>query len=264
MKALQVKLSIFLLSVRKEIVQQWRTKRFVVVMTVFLLIGLGSPTLVKMTPELVKSDPMGEELAKLMAPPTAADALNSYVEMIGLFGCFLAIILGMNAVAGEKESGTASLILSKPMPRWAFIVSKFAAQSLVSIAAFLVGGLAVFYCTTVLFGGVDVSDLIKASLILMLWYQAYVGAALLASVLGRTVAAAGGVGLGFTVLLSLSRNIPRCGPWTPNGLMAWAQGLVVNVDPMVVDPSKAIAGTVVLIGICLIGSVALFGRQEIE
>jgi hypothetical protein len=72
------------------------------------------------------------------------------------------------------------------------------------------------------------------------------------------------VGLGFTVLLSLSRNIPRCGPWTPNGLMAWAQGLVVNVDPMVVDPSKAIAGTVVLIGICLIGSVALFGRQEIE
>jgi ABC-2 type transport system permease protein len=259
----QVTLSIFYAAVRKEIVQLVRTKRFLVVMAVFLLFGLGSPMLIKITPELIKGEPGGEELVKLLPPPTPAEAVGSYVDTMGSFAYLVAILLGMSAVAGEKESGTAGLILSKPIPRWAFILSKFSAQLLVYTLAFLVSGLAAYYCTTVLFGAVDLSVLLQVTLLLLLCLSTCVGVTLLASVLTRTVAAAGGVGLGLYALVGLARNIPHYGKWTPNGLTVWARELGVGAENVAANPG-AIVGTLVLILVCLITSVALFERQEIQ
>ncbi len=263
MLTLKFTLSIFFAAVRKEIVQQWRTKRFLVLIAVFLLFGLGSPMLVKMTPELIKSEPNGEELIKLFPPPTAAEAVASYIDMIGSFGYIVVILMGMNAVAGEKESFTASLILSKPMPRWVFVLSKFTAQLLVYTSAFLVGGLTAYYCIVVLFGAVDVLLMIKINLLLLMFLVTYIGVALLASVLSRTVAAAGGVGLGLAVLIGLTRNIPHYGKWTPNGLMVWARELGSITENVTANPG-AIIGTLALVLIFLIGSVVLFERQEIQ
>lgn len=263
MQTFKSTLSIYLAAVRKEIVQQWRTKRLLVAITVFMLLGLGAPMLAKLTPEIIKSEPMGEELLKMLPPPSAADALSGYIEMIGLFGFFIAILLGMNAVAGEKESGTASLILSKPMPRWVFILSKFTAQSLVYTVAFLVGTLTAYYCIFVLFGAVDISVVIKINLLLLLWLLTFVGIALLASVLGQTVATAAGVGLGLSVLINLTRNIPHYGKWTPSGLTAWATELGANTGNVTANPG-AIIVSLVMILICLVGSVVIFERQEIQ
>jgi len=263
MNAFKVTISIFFTAVRKEIIQQWRTKRFLVILAVFLLFGLGSPVMSKMVPEILKSEPGGEELVKLLPPPTAADAIGSYKEFIGTFGYIIVILLGMNAIAGEKESGTASLILSKPMPRWVFVLSKFTAQSLMYTLAILVGALAVYYCTFVLFGAVDVLILIKINLLLLVWILTYSGAVMLASILGKTVATAAGAGLGFAVLIGLSGNIPHYGKWSPNGLMSWAGTLLENTEKAVAIPG-ALIGSLVLILIFLIGSVAIFERQEIQ
>jgi len=263
MKNMQVTLSIFVTAVRKELVQLWRTKRFLAVLAVFLLFGLGSPILSNMVPEILKAEPGGEELVKLLPPPSAADAVGSYIEFIGTFGYILIIFLGMNAVAGEKETGTAGLILSKPMPRWVFVLSKYTAQSLIYTLAVLAGAMAVYYCTTVLFGAMDAVILIKISLLLLLWLLTYAGAALLASVLGRTMATAAGIGLGLSILIGLTRNIPHYGKWTPNGLMAWAGALMQNVGNEVAN-TGALVGSLALLLIFLIGSVVLFERQEIQ
>ena len=263
MKTIQVTLSIFITAVRKELLQQWQTKRFLVVLAVFLLFGLGAPVISNMTPELIKAEPGGEELAKLLPPPSAADAVGTYIEFFGTFGYFLAILLGMNAIAGEKESGTAGLILSKPMPRWVFVLSKFTAQSLVYTAAFLVGTLALYYCTTILFGAMDAVILIKVNLLLLLWLLIFCAAMLLASTLGRTVATAAGVGLGLLILIGLSSNIPHVGKWSPSGLMGWAMELLANPGSAAANHGALIAA-LALILVFLIGSMALFERQEIQ
>lgn len=262
MNAFKVTIMMFFTAVQKEVVQQWRTKRFLVVLAVFLLFGLGSPLMSKMLPELVKAEPGGEELVKLLPTPTAADALGSYLEFIGTFGYILVIFLGMNAIAGEKETGTAGMILSKPMPRWVFVLSKFTAQSLLYTLAILVGALTVYYCTFVLFGTVDGVMLIKMSLLLLLWLLTYAGAVLLASVIGRTVATAAGIGLGLAVLIGLARNIPHYGKFTPNGLMAWATGLIGDAGNALANPG-ALVGSLAMLLLFLIGSVVLFERQEI-
>ena len=121
---------IFMVALRKELLQMWRTKRVLVVGAVFGLFGMASPVMAYFMPQLFKTIPGAEQFASLIPTPTVVDALMQYSKNITQFGFILAIFLGMSAVTGEKERGTASLVLSKPMRRWAFIVSKFTAQAL--------------------------------------------------------------------------------------------------------------------------------------
>jgi ABC-2 type transport system permease protein len=255
-------LGVLATAVRKELIQQWRTRRVLVVMAVFVLFGLTSPLVARYTPEIFKSIPGAEQFAGLIPKPTATDAMSQYIKNITQFGFLLAVLLGMNAVAGEKETGTAAMILSKPMPRWAFIVSKFAGQALVYASAFLVAGLGAYTYTWILFGSFSAGVFTAINLLLLLWLLVYVAAALLGSVIGSTVAAAAGFGLGISVVLLLAGNIPQYGQLFPSGLMGWASLLGANTAQIPAN-GGAVAGAGVLIVLCLLWAVALFERQEI-
>jgi ABC-2 type transport system permease protein len=254
--------AIFLTALRKELVLQWRTRRFLVVMAVFVLFGLTSPLMAKYTPEIIKNVAGAEQFASLIPTPTVADAIAQYVKNITQFGFMLAVLLGMNAVAGEKESGTAAMILSKPMPRWAFVLSKFSAQALVYASAFLVAGLGALYYTLILFGDFDALRFLGINLLLLLWLLTFVGAALLGSVIGGSVAAAAGIGLLLSVAFMLAGTIPQYGSLMPGGLMAWASMLGASTDAVPAN-AGALAGSGVVIVLCLLWAVALFERQEI-
>jgi ABC-2 type transport system permease protein len=254
--------AIFAVSVRKELIQQWRTRRLLVVMAVFVLFGLTSPLLAKMIPDIMKNIAGAEQFASLIPTPSAADAMAQYIKNITQFGFMLAVLLGMNAVAGEKESGTAAMILSKPMPRWAFVLSKFTAQSLVYLSAFVVAGLGAYYYTIILFGSFDPLIFLGINLLLLLWLLTFVGAALLGSVIGSSIASAAGVGIALAAAFLLAGNIPMYGSLMPNGLVAWASALGAGVELPAAN-SGALAACFVLIVLCLLWSVALFERQEI-
>lgn len=255
-------MTIFLAALRKELLQQWRTRRVLVVMTVFILFGLTSPLVARFMPEIFKSIPGAEQFAGLIPAPTFKDAMSQYIKNITQFGFLLAVLLGMNAVAGEKESGTAAMILSKPMPRWAFILSKFFGQSLVYLAAFAVASLGAYYYTLLLFGSFDAGTFAAINLLLLLWLLAFVGAALLGSVIGGTTAAAGGFGIAFAAAIMLAGSIPQFGQLLPAGLMAWASMLGEGQTGLPAN-GGALAGTAVWILVCLLWSIALFERQEI-
>jgi ABC-2 type transport system permease protein len=257
-----VELGIFVTALRKEIILQWRTRRFLVVMAVFMLFGLTSPIVAKFIPEILKNVAGAEQFASLVPTPTVADAMTQYIKNITQFGFILAVLLGMNAVAGEKESGTAAMILSKPMPRWVFVLSKFCAQGLVYASAFLVAAIGAYYYTVLLFGGLDAAAFAGINLLLLLWLLSFVSAALLGSVIGPSIAAAAGIGLCISVVILLAGNIPLVGALLPGGLITWASQLGANTDKITAN-GGALAGSAALILLCLIWSVALFERQEV-
>ncbi|HBY07727.1 MAG TPA: hypothetical protein DEH22_08070 [Chloroflexi bacterium] len=261
-RGLRLEWALFVTALRKELLLQWRTRRFLVVMAVFVLFGLTSPLVAKFTPEIIKNVAGAEQFASLIPTPTMTDALTQYIKNLTQFGFILAIFLGMNAVAGEKESGTAAIILSKPMPRWAFVLSKFTAQGLVYAAAFLVAGLGAYYYTYLLFGVFDAQTFLGINLLLLLWLLTFVGAALLGSVIGTSVAAAAGIGLGISVAFMLAGTLPQYGSLMPSGLVSWASQLGTNAE-VVSANGGALAGGLVLIVLCLLWSVALFEQQEI-
>ncbi|MCB9134579.1 MAG: YhfC family intramembrane metalloprotease [Anaerolineales bacterium] len=264
----------------KEFRQLWRTNRLLVMGAVFLLFGMGSPLLAKLTPELLHSLPGAEQIANLIPEPTAGDAMAQYLKNLSQFGFLLAILLVMGTVVGEKERGVVPMILSKPMPRWAFILSKFTAQAGMYLGGFALAGLGAYYYTVILFGALDFGGFALLNGLLFLWLMTFVALGLLGSVLGRSTVAAGGIGLGFAVIMMLLGSLPQYGALFPGGLMAWAaqvgaqaagapasalsgglgSGAAVG---MVTAQGGAAASSVALILLMLILAIGVFEQQEL-
>jgi ABC-2 type transport system permease protein len=260
-RPLSDEVALFGTAVRKELVQQWRTKRVIVVGAVFLLFGLMSPLLAKFTPQMLTMVEGAEQFADLIPEPTTTDSLTQYIKNLTQFGFILAILLGMGAVAGEKERGTTAMILSKPLPRWAFLLSKFTAQALVYLGGFVLAGLGAAYYTSILFEPFRLGPFLLGNGLLLLWLLVFTAVTLLGSTISSSTGAAAGIGLVGAVVLLLTGSLPRVGMLMPSGLVGWASQL--GLDVTVQANGGAVAANVVLIVVMLVTAVALFETQEL-
>jgi ABC-2 type transport system permease protein len=254
-------LSVLGAALGKEMRYQWRTKRLLIVCGVFLVFGMISPLLAEFTPQLLNSIEGAEQFADLIPEPTVSDAVGQYVKNITQFGFLLAILLGMGAVAAEKEKGTAAMILSKPLPRWAFLGSKFASQALVYTLAFALSAVAAYYYTLVLFDSIDLVGFALANALLLAWLLVFVAVTLMGSSLGKSTAAAAGWSALGAVALLLAGSLPKFGALAPTGLVAWASQLAL--DEVSAPNGGALAVSLVLILVLLVGSMAVFEEQEV-
>ncbi len=274
--SIRSELAVFWTACKKEVFQLWRTKRMLVTGAVFLVFGMGSPLIAKIIPDIFGSVAGMEQFAALIPKPSAADAMTQYIKNLTQFGFLLAVLLGMGAVVGEKEHGVAPMILSKPMPRWAFLTSKFAAQSLMYLACFLLSGAGAYYYTWILFGPLEIGPYLLANILLLLWLLTFVALALIGSTLGKTTVAAGGIGILLSVAMMLAGSIPRYGVLFPNGLLSWAGQAAqtaagVAASPIVTSIAAgqipvnggSSASAVLVIVISLVLSLGFFEQQEL-
>ena len=261
----------------KEMMYLWRTKRILIVTAVFGLFGLASPMLAYFMPNLMTAIPGAEAFADLIPPPTAGEAVTQYHKNITQFAFLLAIILGMGGVAGEKERGTATLILSKPLPRWAFLCSKLIAQFILFAIGIIVASAGGLLYTIILFGEVEILPFLWMNLILIWWIFPFSALTLVGSVLGATTTAAGGISFALVSLLLLSSNLPLIGNLMPSTLSSWAAQLgIISAGvassapgslPLPTGPITnnygALASALSLILICIFVSLGFFENQEL-
>ena len=271
-----IELGIFWTATKKEVRQLWRTKRLLVMGAVFLFFGMGSPLIAKLTPQMLSSLEGAEIFAELIPEPTGGDAMTQYIKNLSQFGFILAVLLAMGMVVGEKERKTAPMILSKPMPRWAFITSKFCAQMLMYLLMFGLSSLGAYYYTLVLFGSLGLADFFLMNGLMLLWLLTFVALSLLGSTVGKSTVAAGGIGLGLSVILMLAGSLTRYGALLPSGLMSWASmlgqraaGVAASMPGSsmaageVISHAGAAVSALVVILISLVLAIGIFEQQEL-
>ena len=197
-----------LTSLRKELLEAWRGKRFLVAIILLGSFGMMSPLLAKFMREIFSAIPGAEMISAIIPEATVLDAIGQYVKNIEQFGILLALLLSMGLVAVEKERGTAALLLSKPLSRSSFILSKFLGVAVVLLAALLVAALGGYYYTLFLFEALPVSSWLALNGALLLLFLVVVAITLLFSTLFNSQAAAAGAGLGTYFLISLIGSSP--------------------------------------------------------
>jgi len=247
---------------KKELLEAWRSYRLLVVAAVLTSFGLLGPLSVKYMPDLLGALPnVPQGLADLMPPPNASLAVAEYVENIALFGAILALLVPMGALAGEKASGTAALVLSKPVGRGAFLMAKFLAHSATFAAGVLLAGLGAYYYTGLLFEWLDATRFMALNALLLLDLIAYMSITLFGGALFRSQLAAAGTGFGFLVGLGVLGAVPSLGNYLPAALVRWGLGLAQGAVGQPAWP--ALATTVGLVLAALLLGWCALRRQEI-
>jgi ABC-2 type transport system permease protein len=218
--------SAFFVALRKELLEQRRTSRLLVAIVVLVAFGLISPLTAKFMPEIFKLLPQGEQIARIIPPPTAQDAVAQYIKNTDQFAILLALLMAMGAVALEKDKGTAALTLVKPMPRSAFILAKFVALGLTFVVSIALAGVAAYYYTLILFGPLPLLPWLALNGLLLLHVLVFVALTLLGSTLFKSQALAGGLAFAGLIVLSLLGSLPGVGQYSPDRLLLWGAGLM--------------------------------------
>jgi len=245
---------------RKELLEQWRTRRLPIVAVVFIAFGIASPILARYLPEIVKS--LGSGGLQIQVPePTARDSVDQFLKNLGQAGVLTAILLAMGSVANEKERGTAALVLSKPAGRAAFLVAKLAAIGVTLLVSLGLASAAAYAYTAILFAPQSVGGWVGMTLLLLLSLLGYLALTFLGSTLTRSALAAAAIGVSGLVGLALVSALPTVTRYTPSGLSQPAMALALGADPgQLLWPILANLG---LLAVLVLAAWLAFRRQEL-
>ena len=243
---------------KKELKEQLRTYRLLIIGGGFLFFGLSTPLMLKYLPEILRL--AGEDVVIEFPAPTALMSLQEYSSTLVQVGVLIAVLMAMGAIARERERGTAAMVLSKPVGRGAFVVAKLTAMSTSFIIALGVASVASYVYTVLLFGEANASGFLGLNLLMALFFVVSLSVTLLFSSLFRSQLAAGGVALAILIGQAVLSGVPWIGDYTPGRLVSWGTELLSGAAP---SAWTAVAASLAIVALCLYLARLSLRRKEI-
>jgi len=242
----------------KELREQVRSYRLLILGLVFVFFGLASPLFAKFTPEILKSVGTDQGVTIVLPDPTAADAVAQYVKNLSQIALFVLIFLSMGAVVAEKERGTAVFVLVKPASRLAFLSAKLAVLWAAVTGAVVLSGLCAYGYTVALFQPPVVTGFMLANLALLLHLLTFVTTTFFFSALARSQVVAGVLSFLTWILLASLGGLGTVSEFLPGRLLSAAMEAAAGV-PL---PWEPLVGSGALIALAFVGAVLVFRRWE--
>ncbi|HEY3313884.1 MAG TPA: ABC transporter permease subunit [Bacillota bacterium] len=181
-----------------------------------------------------------------------------------------AVVLSQDAVIGERQSGTAAWVLSKPASRTAFILSKFIANTLGLWTIALLAQAAVFYAQYALWAGqtLPLGTSLAAIGLLAANSVFYVALTIMLGTIYSNRGPVIGIGLGFMFVGQvMTRWAPKSGLVTPWKLGEIAAGLFPSTQTgpgaSLPEPFLPLAFTLAWTVLFMAVALRLFSRQEL-
>jgi ABC-2 type transport system permease protein len=213
-----------------------RTWRIWVLPGILLFFALTGPVLARFTPQIVGAL-AGNQFGGLKLPtPTYLDAYTQWIKNLSQIGLFALIIIYASIISAETKSGTAVLVLTKPLSRTAFVIAKAAVHSVFLAVLVVIGALLTWGLTETIFGKAPGSALWSAALAWLTFGVMFIALMTLLSVLISSTAGAAGAGLGAYALVSIAAIWKPLGTYSPAGLASLPASLAAGKDAVVLWP----------------------------
>ena len=247
---------------RKELLEQRRTYRGLIIVALFVFFGLSSPLIAKVLPDIIESLVVDGMVIQL-PEPTWLDAFGQFFDNVVQMGLLALILTSMGLVAEEKAKSTALLVLARPIARSTFVWAKFAALSVVLALATLLSYLACLYYAWVLFRPFPVLVTVEATATFFV-YALFIGAlTLCASCLVQSGPAAGGLAVAGFFVVSILPSLHRLAARYSPGALGGMTNRLMTGQMSLGEAAPALAITLALaLVLVAVGSWA-FSRQEI-
>jgi len=248
----------FLAKERHEIFRTWRIW---VIPGMLVFFGVTSPLVALVTPKLIGSLAGSQPGVVIQLPdPTGLDGYAQFLKNLSQIVIIAVIIAGAGVVSSERSSGTAILVLTKPLSRAAFVGAKvisFLGLILVPtiIAAIVCVGVSRLVLPPAPVGGFALAVALWLALAALL-----VGAMTFFSVLLPSRGAAAGAGLALLFVMLLVTI------WPPATRYSFA-GLLGSVDAALRGHTLQVGWPLITAGLTfggfVLAAILRFRRQEI-
>lgn len=193
----------------KELGSWWRTRRWLVHLVLWLVVINGFVTMIWL-----------EGRREMTAEAGLQESTNIFFQVGGFFALIGAVLVTQGAIVGERRSGTAAWVLTKPVTRKAMVLSKLVGITASFLVLSLVIPAGVFLAEVRAFWGLGpaLHHFAEGVGILALHQFFYVALTLLLGTLLQSRGAVAGAALGFWISGNILPNlVPK---WVVT-LMPW-------------------------------------------
>jgi len=148
---------------KKEIYEFIKMHKILIVPISFLLLMISQPITMKLLPKIIKNG-LPKDTVIHIPIPSSAEVLSTVFGKFESLGIIILILVTMGTIAGEREKGVAAMVLTKPINRITYFISKWTAYSLLTILSFVIGMIVTTFYTANLFtnNNIDLSNVTLA------------------------------------------------------------------------------------------------------
>jgi ABC-2 type transport system permease protein len=250
--------NIFFTLFKNEMAEQFRSRKLVVMIFVFVFFGILSPVTAMFMPDIIGSISESQNIKIIVPEPTWLDAVAQYLKNLSQMGSFILIIVYMGIVAKEKENGIMVFLFVKPLSRKAYVLSKYAAattSALISMGAAF--AFSAFY-TALFFDGFDFLAFTSLNLLMLLNIITIMFMVIMFSSLLKSQIVAGVLSFVVYLVISLVAQIGKLGEFLPSGLITEANRVIVGIP---INYSSVFASIIICI-FCVFISVRSIKKWE--
>lgn len=240
----------------REIVRTWRLW----VLPGFILFSaVTGPPMARYTKELLET--LGGGITTGLLPdPTWVDSYAQWTKNLGQLVLIALIISLGGAISSERRSGTAIVVLTKPVSRAAFVLSKFVSTAALVVGATLAGMFVTWGITLIWFPDAPFRPLVAATAAWLLFALLLVAVVLAGSAAVDSGAGAAGIGLGFFMLLAIVGVWGPAVRWSPAGMVNGPVALGAGAEVDLLWPALT---TAALTAVVVVLAVRVFERREL-
>ena len=246
---------------KKELLEQLRTFKWLIILAVFFLFGMMSPVMAKLLPEILSG--MNIEGMVIKVPePTVLDAYGQFFKNFTQMGMLVLLLVFGSTLSGELTKGTLINVLTKGLPRHTVLLSKYMAAVLLWTVGYLVAAVTNYGYSVYLFENTSVEHLIFS--LFCLWLFGCFVLALI--ILSSTIASGNFGGLILSavalVIMLMIEILPKIQKYNPITL-ASVNVAVLSGTQEVNELIITVVITILLTAGCLIASVLIFGKKKL-
>ena len=255
----------YMVFLKKELMEIFKTYKIYVVPAVFLFFGFTSPLITKYTPELIKSlsnsASSGFKIT-LTEAPKFSDSYAQFFKNLNQIGLIVLILAFMGMVVDEKVKGSAAMVLTKCLSRTQFIVSKFISSVFLFTCSFALGALGCICYNYALFQTFYHKYLLLAFLMFWVYGLLMISITVFASTISKSHMMSAVIAFAGYISSSVSVMTPYIDKYTPGTLSNLSTTLLTGGNT-ISDVTIPLIVTIALTMGFLWGSIALFKKQEI-
>jgi len=251
----------------KELMENLRTKKLLVLVCVFFSSAITSPLLTRYMGEffallLPADDEIGQLMAAALGAMTWADSYAQLYGNLGQMGALTILLLFMGIILREKSSGTADLVFTKGLQPSVFVLAKFTVSGLITLAVTFASVLIGYVYTLLLFEYAgSLVHVLMGGLVFGVFLLMMLAVITFCSAIAKSTPISAVLGLAAFMFFGFTAIIPRIGRFSPGTLMA-AFPLEITAGRMPDGLGVNIAITVAIAIVSLWGATAVSAKRH--
>ena len=249
---------------KKELIEQLRSKKIFVMAILFLFVAIASPVIAKAMPAIFKGLNLQQQGINISIPdPTYRDAIDQFVKNLTQIAILAVVFIFAGSISEEKNKKTLEILLTKPVSRPVFIMSKILSGFLSLSIIYWIGAVIFIFYTKSVLGGFVIANFLELALLLWIYTLLITVIVIFASAVAASTISAVAIGFaGMIIFGSITSMVHLTEKYSPGFVLTNYKDIVADgFSRSFMAPSIV---SLVLITIFIVLSVLSFKNQEIE